>query len=166
MNRKVLMAAAAVPVTALALAACTPPKSASGGVNFSYSPGNGHHQTQQQTQPPEQPSPPVTFTTSPELPAPQTVTASPMTDSQITQCILPQGQGAQQTLVQLTSQQAWGNLDGCLQIPTAEFDRFVIEVVRELLDARNSGQLGNDQQCQDWADNRFPGIVRQYQQSS
>ena len=87
-----------------------------------------------------------------------------VTSSQVESCLSPVlGSDPQQTSVQLESAQTWGNLQGCLQLPTVEFNAFVAYVVKMVIQAEQQGQFSSQQQCQSWEDNTLTPVVQGYQ---
>jgi hypothetical protein len=172
-----LAAAAVIPVAAVLAAGCSP-VSFNVHANGTVSPARGSHPA---SRPPAaaastaaaSPDATATVTATPTPTATPTVTPTPtaaqaaaITSAEVQQCLAPVTGAApqRQTMIQLESAQAWGGLDGCLQVPTAQFNRFATYAARLVVQAAAGGQFADAQHCQYWGDGTLTPVVQRYRQ--
>lgn len=84
-----------------------------------------------------------------------TPTTTVITAAQVENCLTPVTGNPldPQTMIQLESQQTWGPISGCLEIPSGEFDQFAAYITRLVLTSARHGDFRTAQTCRDWEDN-------------
>jgi cytoskeletal protein RodZ len=166
-------AAVAIVFLAAVLVVGCSPVSFNVHANGTVSPAHGSHPASRPRA--ASSAPPTSSTASASPDATVTVTATPattptatqtaaVTSAQVQQCLTPvTGSTPQrQTMLQLESAQAWGNLGGCLQVPTAQFNQFAVYAARLVIEAAADGQLADTQHCRDWVDGTLTPVVQRY----
>lgn len=153
-----LLIGAAAAAIFLLLTACQP-MSFNVHANGTVAPANANTSTMRPTAPPattDHTAPPADNGVSPSASIPGLSTpAQVITSVQVENCLTPVTGNPldPQTMILLASQQTWGNLTGCLQIPAVESGQFTAYITRLVLTSARNGDFRTVQSCRDWEDN-------------
>ena len=167
-TRRGWVAIAAAPLAGALVAGCNPVSfnvHANGTVSPVHKSRSASAPAAASSAPVASPADTVTVTAPPTPTPTQTAsTSAVVTPAQVEQCLapVPGSTPRPQSMLQLESAQAWGNLDGCLQVPTAEFNQFAGYVATLVVQAAADGQLADAHHCRNWVDGTLTPVVQRY----